>query len=177
MFYKLETFVAFSLGIKRITAEELSSVLEGISGGLAEGEHGTVHDTRKRLKKLRAIFRLVKSDLGKKRFREVNVLLRDAGRELSGLRDAQVLVETLAALEERFPDEVYQQALAAVHKSLLKRQRLVEEQKGVPTEKVAAKVAILEEKIAHLHISDDWAAVALNLEREYARGLAAFKKA
>ncbi len=122
MSYKLETFETFSLGIKRITAEELGEVLEGLRGGLADGDRGTVHDTRKRFKKLRAIFRLVKSDLGKNRFREVNVLLRDAGRELSGLRDTQVLVETLAALKERFPDEIDQKAFAGVHKSLLKRQ-------------------------------------------------------
>lgn len=177
MSYKLETCEAFSFGIKRITTEELGSALEGLRGGLAEGDRGTVHDTRKRFKKLRAICRLVKSDLGKNSFREVNVLLRDAGRELSGLRDAQVLVETLAALRERFPDEVYQQAFARVHKSLLERQRLVEAQGNVPTAEVAAKVAILEERMTHLHVSDDWDAVAPNLERVYERGLAAFKKA
>ncbi len=43
MSYKLETCETFSLGIKRITAEELGEVLEGLRGGFTEGDHGTLY--------------------------------------------------------------------------------------------------------------------------------------
>jgi hypothetical protein len=63
-----------------------------------------VHEARKDLKKLRAVLRLVRDDLGDAVYRSENVRFRDAGRMLSGARDAHVRVETLAALRERFDD-------------------------------------------------------------------------
>lgn len=108
MSYQLKVRETYSSGIKRIAAEELGGVLKGLRGGLAEGDGSAVHDTRKRFEKLRAVHRLVRGDLGRKSYREANLLLRDAGRGLSGLRDAQVLVETLEALTKRFPDVAYQ---------------------------------------------------------------------
>ncbi len=118
MAYQLEARETFSVGLKRIAAEELGGALEGLRGG---GDHSTVHDARKRFKKLRAVLRLVRSDLGRRRYREANTLLRDAGRELSGLRDAQVLVETLETLAERFPDKSYRQVFEGMRRTLRSR--------------------------------------------------------
>lgn len=172
MAYQLEARETFSVGVKRIAAEELGGALKGLRAG---GDHGTVHDARKRFKKLRAVLRLVRGDLGRKGYREANILLRDAGRGLSGLRDAQVLVETLEALAERFPDKAYRQAFEGVRRALRSRQQLAEAQGNVLTEGVAAKVAILEDRIAHWHVGDTWDSAEPNLEQTYERGLQAFK--
>lgn len=174
MAYQLEVHETFSVGVKRIAAEELGGALEGLRAG---GDHGTVHDARKRFKKLRALLRLVRSDLGRREYREANILLRDAGRELSGLRDAQVLVETLEALAERFPDEAHRQAFKEARRTLRSRQRLAEAQGDVLTEEVAAKVVTIEDRIAHWHVGDNWNSVEPNLEQAYERGLEAFKNA
>lgn len=176
MSYQLKVSEPFSRGIKRIAAEEFGGALKGLQSG---GDHSTVHDARKRFKKLRAVLRLVRSNLGRKGYREANVLLRDAGRELSALRDAQVLVETLEALAKRFPDEAYQQAFRRAGQMLRSRQQLAEVQGDVLTEEVAAKakVATLEKRIAHWHIGNSWNAVGPNLGRVYERGLEAFKEA
>lgn len=174
MAYQLEDHETFSGGIKRVATEELDAALKGLQAG---GDHGTVHDARKRFKKLRAILRLVRSDLGRKGYREANILLRDAGQGLSGLRDAQVLVETLEALTKHFPDEAHQQTFGEVHRTLRSRQQLAEAQGNVLTEEVAAKVVILEDRIAHWHVGDNWDSVEPNLEQAYERGLEAFKNA
>lgn len=174
MSYQLKVRETFSNGIKRIVVEELSGALKGLQGG---GDHSAVHDTRKRFKKLRALLRLVRSDLGRKGYRKANVLLRDAGQQLSGLRDAQVLVETLDALAKRFPDKTYQQAFEEARRTLLSRQQLAEVQGDVLTEEVASKVATLEDRIAHWHIGDGWDSVEPNLDQVYERGLEAFKEA
>lgn len=47
MAYQFEARETFSVGIKRIAVEELGGALEGLRAG---GNHGTVHDARKRFK-------------------------------------------------------------------------------------------------------------------------------
>lgn len=65
-----------------------------------EGLTAAVHDARKNFKRLRALLRLVRPALGRKRFDRENAVFRDAGRALSAVRDAQVLVVTFEKLLE-----------------------------------------------------------------------------
>ena len=141
------------------------------------GDPSTAHDARKRFKKLRAVLRLVRSDLGRKRYREANTLLRDAGRELSSLRDAQVQVQTLETLAERFPDKSYRQVFEGTRRTLRSRQQHAEAQGTVLAEEVAVKVAALEDRILSWHVGDTWNVVGPNLARMYERGLEAFENA
>ncbi len=71
-----------------------------------EGRAEAVHEARKALKRLRALLRVSRPALEERRYRRENVVFRDAGRELSDARDAQVLLETLDSLLERFGDEL-----------------------------------------------------------------------
>lgn len=57
-----------------------------------------VHDTRKSLKRVRALLRLLRSGLSKKEWRRANDDLRQIGRSLSALRERDVLPHTIAAL-------------------------------------------------------------------------------
>jgi CHAD domain-containing protein len=54
-----------------------------------------VHQTRKAAKRVRTTLRLVRGELGQFRFREENVVLRDAARRLSPVRSSAVMVETV----------------------------------------------------------------------------------
>ena len=74
-----------------------------------------LHDARKALKKARAALRLLRGDLGERRFRAENRALRDAGRVLSPLRDASVLLETFRLLDPG--------GLAALHAALQRQLR------------------------------------------------------
>lgn len=177
MSYQLKVRETFSDGIKRIVAEELGGALDGLQSGLAAGDGSAVHETRKRFKKLRAVLRLVRGDLGKKGYREANILLRDAGRELSSLRDAQVLIETLEALAKRFPHGAYRPTFEEVCKALRSRQQLAQTYEKVSVDEVLARVAIFGEKVADWHIGDSWDSVVPNLDQVYERGLESFKKA
>ncbi|HST55032.1 MAG TPA: CHAD domain-containing protein [Solirubrobacteraceae bacterium] len=57
-----------------------------------------VHETRKALKRLRALVRLLREELGSQTFERENAALREIGRSLAGARDAEVLHATLRAL-------------------------------------------------------------------------------
>lgn len=58
-----------------------------------------VHETRKRGKELRGLAQLVRPVVGKRRFRVVDRAVRDAGRELSTLRDAHALLGAVTDLQ------------------------------------------------------------------------------
>src|SRR5436190_7488681 len=85
-------------GVRRIAYGQLD-----IAEQLDVADERSVHEARKAFKRLRALVRLTRDQLGDQIRRHENVAFRDAGRELSGARDARVLVETLDALApERF---------------------------------------------------------------------------
>jgi hypothetical protein len=63
-----------------------------------------IHEVRKSLKKVRAVLRLVRTDLGKKRYRAQNRLARDTARRLSVRRDDEVLFDTFERLTEPLSD-------------------------------------------------------------------------
>ena len=66
----------------------------------AKGDHAVaVHETRKALKRLRALLRLIRPAIGDDAFRHENAQLRDIGLSLSGARDRHVLLETVNKLE------------------------------------------------------------------------------
>jgi CHAD domain-containing protein len=92
-------------GLRRIACGQLDLSIERLEGDSGEPLGVAVHETRKSLKRLRAIVRLARDELGDEVYRRENAAFRDAGRRLAGVRDSQVLVETLEALSERCPDE------------------------------------------------------------------------
>jgi len=93
-------------GIRRIARGQLVNAHERLDGASKHTLGEAVHDTRKRLKRLRACLRLTRDALGEETYDRENTAFRMAGRRLSGARDAQVLVETLDALTKHFADEL-----------------------------------------------------------------------
>jgi CHAD domain-containing protein len=92
-------------GVRRIARGQLDMSIERLEGDTDEDLGTAVHETRKSLKRLRAIARLARDELGDEAYRRENVVFRDAGRRLAGARDSQVLLETLDALTDRYPDQ------------------------------------------------------------------------
>jgi len=93
-------------GMRRIARGQLDAGMEELEGQPNRKLDEAVHETRKRLKRLRASFRLERFALGDETYRRENATFRDLGKRLSAPRDARVLVETLDALTERFSDEL-----------------------------------------------------------------------
>jgi len=65
-----------------------------------------VHEARKTIKRMRAMARLLRCEVGEHEFKRVNKSLGEAGRSLAGRRDADVRIATLNDLRERHPDEL-----------------------------------------------------------------------
>ncbi len=176
MAYRLEDGEGMAQGVRRIVAQQVKGAIEQLEG---EGDRSEgVHDARKRLKKTRSAMRLVRDDLGNRRRRKENVVLRDAGRGLSGVRDAQVLVKTLdgVASDEQLPESSVRELRA-----ILDEQRVTleaETHDGGGAEAVARELAVLHERIGDWPLEDQsFDSAAKGLRRIHRRGARAMKAA
>jgi CHAD domain-containing protein len=91
--------------VRRVAREQLDGAVAGLRDADAD-RVAAVHDARKSVKKVRALLRLVAADLPKPVVRRENRALRDAGRLLSGTRDADVLVQSAGDLARRYVGRV-----------------------------------------------------------------------
>jgi len=94
-------------GLQRMALGQADLAIEMLAAGRGAGgrppDVKAVHETRKALKRLRALLRLLAGDLGEQTFARENAALRDTARRLAGARDAEVMLATLDALIERHP--------------------------------------------------------------------------
>jgi CHAD domain-containing protein len=155
--------------VQRVRREQL----EAAAASLAESDDPVeaIHDARKRIKKTRALLRLARPGLKTKAYRRRNRQLRDTGRGMSGTRDADVLVETVDDLAERFVGQLPQSFFTAIREPLAQATG-----DGVDAGAHAAALRALAQ--------DDWPlkgldadALAESLERTYVRGRDAFARA
>jgi len=104
--YRLRVGEPLPGGIARIARGRIDHAIDELGGKTDSSSEEAVHEARKDMKKLRALVRLVRPELGNDVYRRENVCYRDAGKELAGVRDADVMLATLAGLESRYPDEL-----------------------------------------------------------------------
>jgi CHAD domain-containing protein len=97
MAYRLKPDQSFDAGVRRIALEQIDRGLHHLQGGGDEGD--PIHETRKALKRIRALLRLVRPGLTSHDYRTENARYRDIGRLLAGARDSQVLLETVNKFE------------------------------------------------------------------------------
>ncbi|MBA3542835.1 MAG: CHAD domain-containing protein [Chthoniobacterales bacterium] len=105
MSYCLKPAEDLAVGIRRIAREELESALVCISSASAGDEAVAVHQTRKHIKKLRALLRLIRDEIGREIFKEENARLRGVARGFSGARDARVQLQLLEKLRPQAHSE------------------------------------------------------------------------
>ncbi len=87
-----------------------------------------VHNARKRFKQLRGVLRLIRFGLGDKIYDRENDALRDAGRPLSEVRDADVMIETLDDLLQHFKGHVRKGSFKKLRSQLVARRTKIRKQ-------------------------------------------------
>ena len=159
--------------IARAARGRIDDALDELRGKSDSTPEEAVHESRKDMKKLRALLRLVRDDLGKQTFARENTCFRDAARELAGTRDSDVMLETLGALE--LPDGVGWQLRKVIQAD--------RDRNGGDDREAAARRAVAMLKEARGR-ADDWPverdsfdALAGGLKRTYRRGRRDFKAA
>jgi CHAD domain-containing protein len=97
--YRLEPKEPLPEGIARIARGRIDHALDELRGKTDNTPEEAVHEARKDLKKLRALLRMARGELGESCFARENACFRDAGRELAAARDNDVMLATLKALD------------------------------------------------------------------------------
>jgi len=172
--YRLREHEHVPDGIRRIARGQLDCVHDELSGTPKRKLPKAVHETRKRLKRLRACVRLSRDAIGEEAYERENGAFRDAGRMLAAGRDAQVLLETLDALSERFAGELPKRATRGLRERLEeKRERTSLAARGddCGIDMVLAAVEQAQARTPAWTFEDGgFDALAPGLERVYRRG-------
>src|SRR2546423_6981440 len=98
MSYELKRGQTLGDNLRRICRKQIESAI-AITAGEKEGSDTPVHEVRKHLKKARAALRLVRKEIGRGLFQEQDRCLRDVGRLISEIRDAEVRLQTVRQLQ------------------------------------------------------------------------------
>ncbi|HET8567029.1 MAG TPA: CHAD domain-containing protein [Solirubrobacterales bacterium] len=179
--YRLVSDERLAAGLTRVAAGRAETALERLRGrsGGETARADAVHGARKDLKKLRTVLRLLRDELGRKRFRRENARFRNAARALSASRDAEVKLGTLDSLTEH-ADELPAAAVEVWHK-ILARDREAATNAARDEPAIAEAVALIEaglDAIGDWELAgDSWKLIDAGLVRTYRRGRRALKAA
>jgi len=99
MRFELKTDHLLEDNLPQIYRKQIKAALRVVGGGL-EPNDTRVHAIRKHLKRTRAVLDLVRKRTGRRCFRRQDRWLRDVGRSIRQIRDAEVRLFTLRHLED-----------------------------------------------------------------------------
>lgn len=132
-------------------------------------DQDVVHEARKAIKRMRALARLFREEMGEPEFKRVNSRLREAAQRLAGARDAEVRLATLRNLVERHPAVLSRQGIDFFGMRLeLERAR-----RGKPANsaEVLEDIVAMRLQLARWNLPDrDFEDLAPGLERIYKEG-------
>jgi CHAD domain-containing protein len=174
--YRLKRREPVPDAVRRIALGRLDDAIEQLWGETDSDEAKAVHEARKDLKKVRSLLRLVREPLGEDLYSLESTYYRDAGRQLSGLRDAEVMQQTLGDVGEGNGDLL--ERVTWLQRSLRSGQ---EEAAGEARERMAAVAGRLEagrERIADWPLEGEgWELLEGGVRRSYRRGRNRFAEA
>jgi len=122
MAYHLKRRKSISAELSSVVAKEFDKALDELRDRSHVDGWEAVHEARKRVKKIRAVLRLLRTDLGS-HYAPRNKRLRKVAHELSPLRDVDAMAETVRSLRDRYPDLITPTTFAAVNRGFLARRR------------------------------------------------------
>lgn len=163
--------------IVRCAREQLDHAVSELSEGIGDDPVGAVHSARKAVKKERSLLRLARGAMPRAQRRRENRALRDAARGLSGVRDADVMIETVTHLSDRFAGQLPESAFAKIAEQLEQDR---DARRGQSTASALDAHAVQELGAVRLRIDDwqltrgGWDAIESGLLRSYRRGRKAF---
>jgi CHAD domain-containing protein len=179
MSYQLQLDERLQDGLRRCAREQLDRAIDELTTRVHEDPVKAVHEARKALKQERSLLRLARSAIASGERRRDNAALRQAGQMLSGARDAEVMLQAVDGLSERFAGQVPATTFDAVRRHLEAerdpaRQRLLES--GL-TGQVADQLRSVRGRVDSWSLRrGGWKALAPGLERSYRRGRRAFAR-
>ena len=127
MAYTLKPGRSIRNDVRRLADKQLTLAIASLQGiGAPKGDQG-IQEARRRVKKIRALVRLVQSSLGRAS-RSANKRLRCVNRLLAPVADGASVVETLARFDARHAHALPRRLIASIRKELVQRRLHIDRQ-------------------------------------------------
>lgn len=175
MSFQLENRRAVGKQVRKVVEKRLQRAIKALQARPLKRKAGdeSVHTARKRLKEVRALLRLVRDDLGAKRFSHENRALRNGARPLSEVRDASALIGAFRSLQNDYAGEVGVSTFQEVRKALLAdrsriRRRVLKRDRALgkaasAVKRIQGRCRVTDWQLRH----SSWKAVLSGLRRTY----------
>lgn len=177
MSYYIEPKEKLSSAFQRINTEQRDKARRALQD--PEGPEEAIHTARKHFKKIRALARLIRDELGEDAYKEQNVYYRDLGRILSELRDATSLIEALELLQDHYEKYLKAHTFREIESFLREEKDQLWAQPQRQDSRLEAALKTLEasdDYISRLSVDEDpWNRLLSSLERVYKRGYRAWQ--
>jgi CHAD domain-containing protein len=161
--------------VRRICRERIAGALETLKDG---GRPRAIHNVRREIKKMRAVFRLMRGEIGNKIYRRNNQALRLAAHGLTAMRDARMKWDVFKGLvghsQRGHPARRFPKIEDGLRKHAREEQkRFLKGRSGAAVGKILHE---LKDQLGDLKTdSKGWAAVSPGLNRSFCRGQEALR--
>lgn len=180
MAFRLEASELVSHGMRRLLLEEIFNIQAQLTNPAIERDMG-VHEARKGCKRVRAVLRLVRDEIGEILFKQENIRFRDMGRKLAAARDSWVKIEVLDTLTDSFADDpldgrfdVFRERLYLDYQMTLRREK--EDEGLIPGILAALQTATHQVEMLPIQ-REGFSALEGGLGRTYRRGRRGMERA
>ena len=143
MAYRLKRSEPVSDGVKRVARRELKKAAGQLHDNGARGREAHIHEARKSIKKVRALFRLIQDELGDGYTRDSG-RLREAGQSLSPVRDAGAMITAFDRLVKR--RNIRKRDAAPMRRGLIEHRARLEEELGLAELMAGAARKLVDER-------------------------------
>jgi CHAD domain-containing protein len=166
-----------SKGVRRLGGQRIEHALHSLRDC---HEPNAIHSVRKDIKRVRAVLRLMRTEIRKKDYRRMLKSLRNAAMYLAGPRDAHVKSQALSTLMQVNKGQLGSATLRQVRASL--RDEADTEMKKFAKDKTAKEVARSLEAVAEefrgLKVKQQgWRALSMGVKTAFQDGKRAFQRA
>jgi CHAD domain-containing protein len=171
MSFRLEPEAPIASEVRRLVQAQLEAAISELRAVGDPESDEAIHDARRRVKKIRAVIRLVRPALDKT-YRAVDRELKNVSRMLAPVADGQGIIETLDQLAHRYRKLLPERALRSIRAGLRERSlRADREAQSRGYIRLAAQTLRAErDRIDQWAITGDgFAAIASGLEESYRR--------
>jgi hypothetical protein len=177
--YRLDPSQPVANEVRRIALRQLELALAGLKAVGDPASNSSLHDTRRHIKKIRALLRLVGPSLSR-RARATNRHLRSVNRRLAPIADGQAVVATFSRVTDRYDRQLPEDVAARIRAALLRRESIADERAVLSDvlETAAARLRAQHRRVRKWRLRDSgFRAVAAGLKRTTRAGRRAMARA
>jgi CHAD domain-containing protein len=180
MAYQWERGEGVADGFRRIVDEEIAGAIDSLTNPEARGIEASIHDARKRCKKVRGVARVVRPGLSKDSYEELNQGARAVAGRLAPFRDAHAVLKTFDGLLTNSDGPIPTGGVFAVRAELSRRSQEASDAVASQAEAVQdalSGLAALREVAAESKVDDEVDVAVAGVKRTYGRGRDAIEQA